>query len=1019
MGGGNYFDQALINGIRRNIKKYDWAEELSLDSIKKADILCGYGKKYWWTLPTPNELARVATPGHLNSGCPKCGEDHKIKYGNAGWINHIQGNLWKVECKNCGSVYPSNDFKSYYDSGLDKNGIFKKDLADPAFLVNTMYPEKGPDYFVDDGTGYMDETGNRWSFIGYYIHYGLWANWNDDDIDGGIILTAAKKLSEAYIYTGNIKYAQYCLLILYKVALVYPELDLNVWMRIPGRQYRNTDGFSLQGKATGRICEAILSRILCTAADAVLPVLREYKSETEEFFSEFAIINANQIHNTIIDGIIRQIYIGVQNGSIGGNEGMYQSALAIAAVCMGECDESKTWLDWLFADGEVLAKSDPVRKRIEHKTGGNIFGILVNKVNGDGFGNECSPTYNRIWLIELSRIADILSKYPGIQGTKYDIRTHPIMKKMYRSYTLLNIDNDYIPKNGDTGKTGNPMKVFTEGFAQKILLSGYYATEDTKILDYFNVCYPKARDGRFGFIEIEDPEKIASMLQKAQPPQLPLHTKSHNFTDYGDALLRQSTRTGCNVHVYYGRTMGHGHLDKMNFEIIANKLNCTPDLGYPEYAEQFAKRFEWTSHTISHNTVLVDSSAQKNTEYAGEPYGYEDSKIIKFIDVDDPNVYEQTKIYRRSVCMVEISQDRAYFIDIFRVAGGKVHQLSFHGGEGEVNIKGINLSKQVSGTLQGEDIDFGVRKERKTVMFDSELGRGTGYHYLYDISKCDKACNYSELTYTLKDTWNQREGMKGQPYLKAYMLTETDQTVICKGQPPVNKIGNPEYLYYYLGRRQGEDLCSRFTSVYEPYVDINMIESVELVPVDGNLNDFTSVCFKIALKNGIIDYFLHSTDENKTIRTENGIEFKGALGFIRLKQNKVIHSFISKATKLTYENKPIFSDCLSYISGVVRDFQKSPVDCNFIDLIMDANQNSLSNINLKNRFIYINGNGFGNASYEIRDVLSVKSDEIKIIIDESPVRKYINIKNQNDGYIYRFNEGAKFIIPLSYTYSSI
>ena len=40
---------------------------------------------------------------------------------------------------------------------------------------------------------------------------------------------------------------------------------------------------------------------------------------------------------------------------------------------------------------------------------------------------------------------------------------------------------------------------------------------------------------------------------------------------------------------------------KMNFEIIANKINYTPDLGYRSMRNNFEK-YEWTSHTISHNT---------------------------------------------------------------------------------------------------------------------------------------------------------------------------------------------------------------------------------------------------------------------------------------------------------------------------------------------------------------------------------------------------------------------------------
>ena len=92
------------------------------------------------------------------------------------------------------------------------------------------------------------------------------------------------------------------------------------------------------------------------AADAVMRCCVPHKEEAESFFSEFASVDAEQIEETIVDGLLRQVFIGVQNGSIGGNEGMYQSALTIAAVCMGECEESKNGSSGFFKTVKSLQK---------------------------------------------------------------------------------------------------------------------------------------------------------------------------------------------------------------------------------------------------------------------------------------------------------------------------------------------------------------------------------------------------------------------------------------------------------------------------------------------------------------------------------------------------------------------------------------------------------------------------------------------------------------------------------------
>ena len=95
--------------------------------------------------------------------------------------------------------------------GLNENGVFDPVLAkqyndeliangEKGNLVNVLYPEKGEAWGVENGYGWFDESGVRQTFIGYYAHWGLW--------HGGTIRTALDALKNAYIYTGDVKYAR-------------------------------------------------------------------------------------------------------------------------------------------------------------------------------------------------------------------------------------------------------------------------------------------------------------------------------------------------------------------------------------------------------------------------------------------------------------------------------------------------------------------------------------------------------------------------------------------------------------------------------------------------------------------------------------------------------------------------------------------------------------------------------------------------------------------------------------------
>ncbi len=93
-------------------------------------------------------------------GCPVCGK-RVDKYGNYPYMADIFNEPFKIKCPSCKSVFPSNDFDSYYKSGLDENGFFSYDRADPKYLVNELYPDKTSDWCVDNGFGWIDPEANR------------------------------------------------------------------------------------------------------------------------------------------------------------------------------------------------------------------------------------------------------------------------------------------------------------------------------------------------------------------------------------------------------------------------------------------------------------------------------------------------------------------------------------------------------------------------------------------------------------------------------------------------------------------------------------------------------------------------------------------------------------------------------------------------------------------------------------------------------------------------------------------
>jgi hypothetical protein len=69
---------------------------------------------------------------------------------------------------------------------------------------------------------------------------------------------------------------------------------------------------------------------------------------------------------------------------------------------------------------------------------------------------------------------------------------------------------------------------------------------------------------------------------------------------------RQATCASLSYGPYGG---GHGHPDKLNLVVYAQGRQWIPDYGSMPYETHWKK--EWTAHTVSHNTVVIDGRSQQ------------------------------------------------------------------------------------------------------------------------------------------------------------------------------------------------------------------------------------------------------------------------------------------------------------------------------------------------------------------------------------------------------------------------
>jgi len=1149
------YSPGKIAAARANVQQLQWAKSMKDAAVAKADTYLAKGLDFLWNAIPGQTLPRSYAVNQA-LGSPVTGKAIE-QFGNYPYRADPLNEPWKIVDPSSGYKFPTNDFGAYYKSGLDEHGMFRPELADRSLLVNTLYPEKGPTWGVDDGFGWVDEQGNRYTFIAYYVHWFVWYKENS------LITQALTAFRDAYLYTGDVKYARAGTIMLDRVADLYPEMDVSKFDRTA---FINSWGKSVgQGKVVGGIWETENVKTYLSAYDAFFPAMDD--PETIQFLQQKAVekrmTNAKNsgsaIRRNIEDGIVKQVYPAVKKTQILGNDGMHQSALAMAAVVYDTLPDTKEWLDFIFKSGGVLL--NPTRL-----TGGNILDSLVSNVDRDGNGNESSPGYNLLWLQTHRMTADILEGYDLYPGA--DLYQNVKFQKMFSMLNQLMLSEKYFANIGDTARTGNPVLLYRMSdlvkafdkygdpiYAQLIYFLNNNTTDgihtdvfsanpnaiadriqaaiaqsgllDLKSVNESGYGFAALRDGespdvtygtRLGFggmnvTEQSEPlqmvEESGSVLLNAahdgekatfafDVPQtdeydldllaikspasgiyrilvdgqsikdldfygqdssayvtltrMSLTKGKHliafegngknvsssgysmgirvlNLLDADARSLRDAQSDAKNtlrdVWMFYGRDSTHGHRDTFNIGIHAFGLDLSPDLGYPEYADNVdMHRAQWVVNTISHNTVVVDARKQNENVAAADPKHFDSTDLVKLIDVESPDVYPQTSLYKRTTAMIKADEENSYTVDLFRVKGGSDHYFSFHGADGTVTTEGLNLAAQPTGTYAGPNVAYAQRYDD----IDGPLYMGSGFHYLKNVERDASPADQFSIDWNVKDTWNvygQGSGAATDVHLRLTMLGQVDDVALADGVPPTNKAGNPATLRYMIAHRNGTNLDSLFTSIIEPYKGERFIASI--APLVVKLNDAVAPdsevrAVRVILQNGRTDYIVSSLDASKAYTVElpdvdYTLAFKGFLGVYSVQADGKVDTYLHDGSYIR-KSGDSGQERAGAITGTVASFTQDLSQHN--EIVVEVPGLSDLPADLVGKSVIVQNDGVGNAAYTIQGVTRVDDTHLKLDIgDITLVRSYRDPNDFSKGFIYNIAAGASFRIPLTYTSSQV
>ena len=1040
-----YYTMEMRNNAKQNVITYDWAQSTRDSTVKSAVYYLRAVDELYDNIMSEGlpRSRQIGYRGGEYRTCRYCGADVMGLYGAngvGGWNIDPVKYPWKIQCKDCLRLFPSNDFESFYKLGLDEHGNFDYDRAWEAneklkatghkgYLVNELYPEKGEDWGVDDGYGarvYKDgsklykfemtdpniDKDKSACYIPMYMYY----FWNR-------MRNIVETLKDAYLYTNDITYARAGAVLLDRIADVLPAYNTRLYAKDnKNYDYTITCGGTTYGVLVGRIDDPLYFRIFALAADAFFPalndssIIRYLSREAQERKLENDKTTSQKIWQNWRDNILYLTYINNQKGLIKGNYGLGHYSVSAAAIVMAEEPETSKMLEWILACNPDYSGGG---KRTAYD-GGDFFGTMLTTIDRDGMGDEGAPGYNQGWVRTLMKVADDIALYGD---SEYNLYNNPKFAQMFFAAGKMTLSDSHTAEIADCGDTAGLTFVTTS--AQ--WLTAWTQYKDTpyasELARYIYVGMKGNVDLSYGIFSA-DPYAIRREIYAAVDEHF--EKESYMMSGTGYTSLN-SGRTGekdslRSVWMSYGITTNHGHYDSLNIGIESFGLNLAPDFGYPPNTTGDTTNSRWQRRTVAHNTVVVDESDQTRLEKAHDPYIFDDSDYVKVMGAEAKGVYRQTQIYKRTVVMIKVDGDNSYYLDFFRVKGGEQHTYSFHAqSQGAIALEGLEMQMQVDengqpvGTYAGADVPF-----------NSTGDFYTPYSFMTKVRKDTSPEKQFTVDFSITDYRGAISNNKNI-HLKMTQLSNftPDEVAIVGGLVPVRNDNSKiteetdtfEFVLTQRKSKNGEALDSLFTTVFEPYRGRSYITSIEEVPVkvvSGKPGaDDMAKAVLITHTSGRMDYVFYASNNSITYRVADTFNVRGDVAVYSLNgaTGTEIYRYVLGGNIIVEdtEDEGVFR-------GTVLDFSKDFVlQGNYIDVNLDPSVAP----DLVGKVIHVENDGVENGAYNI---VNAKPIEGGVRIDLGRVSLIRNLRDQWDlegGYIYNIAKGQRFEIHNSYLQSDL
>jgi hypothetical protein len=514
--------------------------------------------------------------------------------------------------------------------------------------------------------------------------------------------------------------------------------------------------------------------------------------------------------------------------------------------------------------------------------------FVVNGFFRDGAPYESSGGYNGMHVAGLGPVVEsvehLRSRRPGLYPPE---RFPSLIGRRYHSVfdfsmNTVNIGRTY-PRVGDDGSHPRyrvpPLRTWQNGGPRA-----------------FEHAYLMFRDPKFAWALARDPEwkptpgfpfTRAGIEEAARRWPDDWNDASSLQDGYGLAMLRSGRGDARRaLWMTYGRPRGHVHDDIMHVGLDALGSEILGHMGYPRNWNRW--EHSWMTQILGRQVPFSDMTGRMELFCDAGPVHAAEALAqgFSFDGAAGRYTVDAGNAQRRTLALIDVSDDSFYCVDLYRILGGAEHWRSFHCQEGIVETRGLELAAQGKGTLAGPEAAYGDPRWLAEHGCTRDLYGWKGpmypFPYLYNVRRARPDAAWS-CRWELKGSDSARfrltvpQALAGAAGSGVFTRPEV---VLCDGTSPAG--GNPYEMTWVLMHSAGTGVhASQAASVMEVYRGEPVVSAVRAVALDGG-DEWGLPAHGLEVETPAgKDTLLASADAAVERRAQNGARFAGRLAMIR------------------------------------------------------------------------------------------------------------------------------------------